>query len=238
MADKQQEQMQEIISGKRSFEVTKEDDTVLKLSVRMPTAEEQQAGDWEYSKAFNRAIVNGILPASRLQEILTENGVWTTAKDEAIEAKAEEVRDLTIKLEEAKAKKEKEELAEKLGQERSNLLNMRQELNDLLAHSAENKADEAQRNFLVALVVETEDGKPYWGSIDKFNKETDGNIIFRAVYEYMTFINDVPSDFAASLPENQVQEEEIEVEPAKEEDKKEEKSKKEEDKKEEDEPPY
>jgi hypothetical protein len=87
---------------------------------------------------------------------------------------------------------------------------MRQEKTQLLAHSAESKAEDAQRNYLVSQVTALASSDvPVWSSYEDFKTEEDSNLVFRATYEYLTLANGLPSDFVEQLPENQLDSEEV-----------------------------
>lgn len=190
---------------KREFTVTLTSGEDVKFTTRMATNEEIQDSEFEYSRIFNKAIMAGILPQSTLLAKLIETGVWSEAKDQAIEQQRVLVAGIEEKLGETESQSGREALAKELGSERGKLYNMRQEKIDLLAHTAEAKADEVQRNYIVSRVTERADTKkPVWKSFTEYRKEQDGGLLFRSTYEYLTFINGLPSDFINELPENQV----------------------------------
>lgn len=191
---------------KRTFTVEQNDGKSVELTTRAPSNEELQKSEFEYSKEFNKAIVNGILPQARLISELVSNGVWSEDKDQAIEEQREKVIEMESKLQEIENEDEKKAFSESLAKQRQALLDMRQEKNDMLAHSAEIKAENAQRNFLVSQVTEyKQSGAKVWKDYKAFQEEEDGNKLFLATYEYLTFINGLPSNFAEQLPENQVE---------------------------------
>lgn len=192
---------------KREFIVALSNGQTVNLTTRAPTNEELQESEFEYSKVFNRAIIGGIVPQSTLIAKLAENGIWDETKEQAIEEQRRIVIDLEQKLSDATDEIEKAGMALSLRQERDKLYRMRQERTELMAHSAEAKAEEVQRNYLVSRVTAfASNGKPVWKTFDLYRKEPDGNLLFRATYEYLTFINGLPSDFMNNLPENTVAE--------------------------------
>lgn len=189
--------------NKRLFTVQLQSGKEVKLSTRVATQEELNDAEFEYSKAFNHAIMNGIMPQSRMLSELLKNGIWSEERDEAIE----EQRQKVIKLEDLMDDEEtdKERVAEELKEARTLLYEMRQEKTDLLSHTAEAKADEAQRSFIVSRVTEdAKSGIRVWKKFNDYVTEEDANLVFRATYEYLTFVNNLPSDFMDQLPENQV----------------------------------
>jgi hypothetical protein len=189
---------------KREFSVSLMDGNTIKLTTRTPVNQELQDADFEYSKSFNKGIMNGILPQSRLMAAFVENGVWDKDK----EAQVLELRNKVAKLEDDLAQApeaDKVIVAKAVRFERDKLFTLRQEKNDLLSHSAEAKADESQRNHIVSRVTElAASGVRVWPTYRDFIEEKDGNLVFRAVYEYLTYANGLNSNFAAELPENKV----------------------------------
>lgn len=199
---------------KREFTVTLTSGEDVKFTTRMATNEEIQDSEFEYSRIFNKAIMAGILPQSTLLAKLIETGVWSEEKDQAIEQQRLSVAAIEEKLDGMESESGRQAMAEELQAERAKLYNMRQEKIDLLAHTAEAKADEVQRNYIVSRVTERVDTKkPVWKSFDEYKKEQDGGLLFRSTYEYLTFINGLPSDFIDELPENKVLGAEAEAEP-------------------------
>jgi len=189
----------------REFSVTLKSGEDVNFTTRMANNEEIQDSEFEYSRVFNKAIMAGILPQSTLLAKLIEAEIWSPEKDRAIEQQRVVVAGIEEKLGEEESESAREALARDLSDERAKLYNMRQEKIDLLAHTAEAKADEVQRNFIVSRVTARADTKkPVWKSYEEYRKEQDGGLLFRATYEYLTFINGLPSDFVDALPENQI----------------------------------
>ena len=191
---------------KRNFKVELNDGKEVELSTRLPKNSELQESEDEYSVAFNKAIMRGIMPESTLVDHLLKNGVWSPKKDEAIENQRLKVVELETLLEDEKKQVDKKKIAESLATEREKLYQLRQQKTQLLSHSAESKAEDAQRNYLVSKVTElASSGLPVWQTFEDFQQEEDSNLVFRATYEYLALANGLPSDFVEQLPENQVE---------------------------------
>ena len=194
---------------KRKFSVELADGQTVELTTRVPKNVELQESEDEYSVAFNKAIMRGIMPEATLIDSFLKTGVWSEEKDMAIEEQRLKVVDLEEKLEGEKKQVDKKRIASALTEEREKLYQMRQQRTQLLSHSAESKAEDAQRNFLVSKVTElASSGVPVWSSFEDFKNEEDGNLVFRSTYEYLTLANGLPSDFVDQLPENQINKDE------------------------------
>ena len=191
------------LTNRRKFTVELVSGEETNLTTRFPTNEELQDGEFEFSKSFNNAIINGILPEARLLAELMKNGIWDETKDQAIEDQRVKVVGLEEALSETEGS-EKVSVAETLGAARQELFGQRQARSELFAHSAEAKAEQAQRDVVVSRVTEYEkSGAPVWLTFETYRKEQDNNLLFRATYEYMTFESGLDANFIEQLPENQ-----------------------------------
>lgn len=178
---------------KRIYVVKKEDGSFVKLSVRTPNSEETEIADIEYSKSFVKALKNNIPTAKAMEKILAESGTWTKDDDKKLEDIIEEGAKLEDVLSDEKTSDaEKIEIEKRLNDLRDMSSELRREKNSYYNHTAESKAADAQRDCTVVLVTRFADSDlPVWKSLDDFLKEQDGNLIYRAVYEYLALLNGV-----------------------------------------------
>ena len=178
---------------KRIYVVKKEDGSFVKLSVRTPNSEETEIADIEYSKSFVKALKNNIPTAKAMEKILAESGTWTKDDDKKLEDIIEEGAKLEDVLSDEKTSDaEKIEIEKRLNDLRDMSSELRREKNSYYNHTAESKAADTQRDCTVVLVTRFADSDlPVWKSLDDFLKEQDGNLIYRAVYEYLALLNGV-----------------------------------------------
>ena len=178
---------------KRIYVVKKEDGSFVKLSVRTPNSEETEIADIEYSKSFVKALKNNIPTAKAMEKILAESGTWTKDDDKKLEDIIEEGAKLEdILADEKTSDAEKINIEKRLNDLRDMSSELRREKNSYYNHTAESKAADAQRDCTVVLVTRFADSDlPVWKSLDDFLKEQDGNLIYRAVYEYLALLNGV-----------------------------------------------
>ena len=189
----------------REFKVKLTDGQEVTLRTRNPNNAELQAAEDQYSIAFNNAIMKGIMPQAALVESLLKTGAWSDAKDAEIEEQRLKVVDLEEKLSKEDTQAGKEAIADKLRAERDILYRKRQARSALLAHTAESKAEDAQRDYIVSKVTElASSGVPVWKTYEDFKNEEDGGLVYSAIYEYLALANGLDEDFIANLPENQV----------------------------------
>ena len=178
---------------KRIYVVKKDNGSFVKLSVRNPNSEETEIADIEYSKAFVKALKNQIPTARAMEKILAESGTWTSEDDKKLNDIIEEGAKLEEVLSDEKTSEgEKKEIEKRLDELRDISADLRREKNSYYNHTAESKAADAQRDCTVVLVTRFADSDlPVWKSLDDFLKEEDGGLVYRAVYEYLAFINGV-----------------------------------------------
>jgi len=186
----------------RTFTAIRDDGSSIQLVVRMPDRRELEAADLEFSGVFNQALLDGRLPIrTRMLRELRKNGRWTHKEEEQIQDIQREHAEVRAALEadkfESPAAKEAT-LARKRDLE-YDLNSLRQELETMLSHTADSRADEARRNFLLACVIEKPNGERLWAQVQDLLNETDGTLLERVYYEYMTFINGVESEWERML---------------------------------------
>ena len=224
----------------RIFTVTKDNGTAVTVRLRKPNRRELEAGDFEQSRVFNQSLQNQLPTRNRLLRKLMEGGLWTQADNERLNTLRQAVAKtdmeniaLITKINEiakdaegkdkepgALTADETQQLAALRGEHEvkttervalfSELRQLRMEIDEMLGHTADAKAEEANRNFILACIseiVEVKDGKVakvvkrVWDSIEQMLGETDTNLMQRVVYEYMTFISGLPSEWGDETPE-------------------------------------
>jgi hypothetical protein len=187
--------------GYREFLAAKDNKSLVKLSVRHPGKKEVEAADLEYSGTFNRALLSGLPTQAKMIRELRENEVISVKTEEEIGQLSQDLRvlDDRIRKDSFKDDEEKKQVqADRLTKnKRLNILN--REVQDMIAHTADAKASEAQRNFLIACVVEYADGdkkgKRFYEDVEDLTSEQDGSLLNRCLYEYMTTVQNMPSEW-------------------------------------------
>lgn len=181
-----------------------EDETI---QIRMPSMKENNAADWEYSRAFNKAITQGITPRQVMLDKLRELEVWTTEDDEKRERLNEEIAAAMQDLEGA-ADKDDETAYEKFKSEvselRAELIQHNSALNAYLNHCAEEKANEARMLYLTYACARSDSNRHLWKSYKDFQEDNNQVRINTIFMHFLLFINGMSTDISSSLPENQV----------------------------------
>lgn len=221
---------EEIASGVRYFQA-EYNGVVLNLSVRKPTNKEIDKADWEYSKYFNKAVTEGIIPQSAMLVILNNNGTWTEEHEKEVEGLSVKLSELELELDkivdETRDIKRLNEVRDELRITRELLHEKRMEKQSYLFHTAEQKCEERKTRVLVSLVTEYADGPKKGLSVfaDQYkslknqpiNKSNiaiikefealqqcdDKNFVITCYINYLTLINGLAADFLnRSMPED------------------------------------
>lgn len=220
----------EVNSGMRYFEVEYNGET-LTLSIRRPSAKDVEKGDWEYSKYFNKAVSQNIIPQAAMLEILKENGTWTNEDEKEIELLSDDMVKLEVELkkinEETRDIKRLNEVRDALRECRSQIQEKRSKKQGYLFHTAETKCDERKTRVIVALVTEYGNGpkkglnffrdhnknktlaKKYSGGqnsvleFESLQAFDDQNLVVTCYINYLTLINGLAADFLdREMPED------------------------------------
>ena len=155
---------------------TKIQDKETTFLVKMPNLQNQREGQKVYNQAFSDAVKSGSIVRAKLDDLLTEQGLWDDSKQARFMAIQKELNDSEkklaiggISLREAKnvainMKKVRDELRE--------LISVKTNLD---THTAEGQADNARFNYLVSCcVVYNDSKKPYFSNYEDYlNRSSD-----------------------------------------------------------------
>ncbi len=204
MATKREER-----KGIRQFRAKRDDGSLILLTTRLPMQAETHAARLEYSAVFNDSLKHGLPTRTKMLKDLERSGLWGQAEKEEFERIRTEALGVDKQLtglrkslaekqgntnflgtpEERTIQGEISTLQARFDQLNAEFISMRQEVESMLEHTADARADDAFRNCLVACVTEYDDGvskgKRVWESIDSYVDENDMMLSQRALYEYL-----------------------------------------------------
>lgn len=196
--------------GFRTFTVRRGDRSKLTLTVRVPTREETRMAEAQQGRVYNEMLELGMPIKARLIRRMRENGSW----DETNERELEDARLEAVAADRgakearrlAQATPADAALAEAAAEAETALNAARarygrfvQELEAMFIHTADARADEARRNYLVACVV-TEaveagegfaEGERYFNSITEVEYPEDPEVAERCKFEFMLTDNGI-----------------------------------------------
>ncbi len=205
--------------GIRQFRAKRDDGSFILLTTRFPMQQELGAAKLELSVVFNESLMHGLPTRTKMMKNLERSGLWGTPEKEEFErirtsalGVDRQLVDLRGKLAAAQAGQsgatgaEATSLNEQIttlqaqyDQANVEFMDMRQEVESMLEHTADSRGDDAYRNFLVACVTERADGEHkgerLWDSVDAYVNETDMMLSQRALYEYLYCLADRKSEW-------------------------------------------
>jgi len=76
------------------------DDNVVKVLIKNPTAEQYRDSQIEYNKAFRQALDSGALLRQKINDYMTEQGIWSEEKQKKYEKFASDINAAEDKLSE------------------------------------------------------------------------------------------------------------------------------------------
>jgi hypothetical protein len=175
-----------------------------KFTVVSPSGENQKEANKIYNTAFSDAIKAKALVRAKLDDVLTEQGLWDDKKQQEFNSLQNEILEGERKLAKggialAQAKK----VAIKMKKDRTDLRDLIAVKTNLDTHTAEGQADNARFNYLVSCCLVYSDTKqPYFkGYQDYLNRAGEPVSVLAAQY-LASMLYGLDSDYEEKLPEN------------------------------------
>lgn len=154
--------------------------------LRSLTIKETNYVDYLYDRELRRGIDAGIPTEDEVKTINMKMGLWSPEQDEKIEAlkrakKQAQSRIMDFQYFKTKKKKEERKLAE-INREIERLLSLKE---SLFTNTAENRAEEIKRRYMVFMSTETMEEEKCWKTERDFLNETNNDLIFCLATEYV-----------------------------------------------------
>ncbi len=172
--------------------------------VRSPTLQDQKEATKIYNLAFSEALKAKAVVRAKLDDLLTEQGLWDDQKQNKFSQLQSEILNGEKKL--AKG-------GIPLSQARDIAMEMkklREELRDLISvktnldtHTAEGQADNARFNYLVSVCTVYNDNKqPYFSNYEDYNNRSSDIVAILAAQQLAGMLYGLDNDYESKLPEN------------------------------------
>ncbi len=180
-----QQKINQILWGKCIVEVVDSSDEIRPLILRSLTTHENNHLDFIYNRELREALEDGMLLSEELFDIYEEQELWNERDEILIRGMQKKISILKDQIHqftymksrrkraERDLKRTKEELEEKLSYR-----------NQLCMLSAENRAEEIKRRFMMMMSAEDIDGNKYWEDKEKFLNEIDLLLIYNLALAY------------------------------------------------------
>jgi len=201
------ENVKEILDSRREFTLETLENEINHYFIANPSGEDIRKADWQYSKIYNQAIVDGFLTQSQMVELLKDKGIlddkYTDRLDAVRTSLAAELFKLENLLEEAD-ESDREASALEIAGLRDELFQMNQMINGPMGNTCENLAEDARTEYLTSRIIQTKDGTKLWEEYEDYRGEDNTALCVKSRFEVMLWMQGLGSDFLENTPEQKV----------------------------------
>lgn len=199
--------VEKILDARREFTIETSENEIDHYFIANPTGEDIRKSDWQYSKVYNQAIVDGFLTQSQMIEVLKEKGIITDEYAERVERVRTSLAAELFKLEnllDGAAEEDREVVALEVAGLRDELFQVNQMVNGPMGNTCENLAEDARTEYLTSRVVQKRDGDRFWESFEDYRQEENTALCVKSRFEVMLWMQGLGSDFLENTPEQKV----------------------------------
>lgn len=166
-----------------------------KYTVIKPTNKIRKQSDAIYAKAYREAIGNGFLLNVEIDKILEERNLTDNDITKERTKLVKQIRDLEVILakEEYSSVEEGKEVAFKIKDLRSQLINADTAKSELNKLSADNLAENKRFAFLSYSCISSDDGKPVWSSFEEY-EDDESPLAYKAASELLVLQYNIYQD--------------------------------------------
>jgi hypothetical protein len=178
--------------------------TEKEVMVRTPSLTDQREAQKVYNQAFTDAIKSKAVVRAKMEDVLTEQGLWDKEKQAKLSELQSELLDHERKLAQGGISlKEAKRIAmvmKELREDIRDLISVRTSLDN---HSAEGQADNAKFNYLVSVCVVYNDSKePVFKNMEDYLNRATENVAIVGAQNLANMIYGLDSNYESNLPEN------------------------------------
>ena len=187
-----------------TFKATVKDKEV-EFLVKMPSLNDQREGQKVYNQAFSDAVKSGSIVRAKLDDLLTEQGLWDDHKQARFTTIQKEIADGEKTLAKGGISlKEAKNIAIKMKDLRDELRDLISVRTNLDTHTAEGQADNARFNYLVSVCVVYNDSskKAYFLNYEDYLNRSSDQVAILGAQKLAAMLYGLDSDFEKKLPEN------------------------------------
>ena len=196
--------VKDVLDSRREFILETPENEILHFYIANPTGEDIRKADWQYSKIFNQAIVDGFLTHSQMFDLLKEKNIITDDYNDQLETNRITLGAELFKLEnlmENATEEEKEFSALEVARLRDELFQLNQRINGPMANTCENLAEDARTDYLTSRIIQQKDKTRYWDTFDDYKYEENTALAVKSRFEVMLWMQGLESDFLENTPE-------------------------------------
>ncbi len=198
------ETVKEVLDSRREFTLETPDNEILHFFIANPTGEDIRKADWQYSKVYNQAIVDGFLTQSQMVKLLEEKEIITDEYTQQLEMVRISLGAELYKIEnllDAATEEERELSAMEVARLRDELFQLNQRVNGPMANTCENLAEDARTDFLTSRIVENKDTSKAWNDYGEYRNEENTALAIKSRFEVMLWMQGLESNFLENTPE-------------------------------------
>lgn len=186
---------------------TGENQKEVTIVVKQPPNSVIKAAERHKSKVWNEAIQDGVLTKKELVAFMKKRGVWDESKDKEEERITQEIIQLEKDLYRGKDGKkpkvsEGRDIAVQIRIKRFELRELISERISLEENTADNLADNARFDYLVANCSFYKDGRRIYKDFEDYNQKSADELAFAAAELLGQMLYNIDSSFEKNLPEN------------------------------------
>jgi len=172
--------------------------------VRSPSLQDQREGQKVYNQAFTDAIKSKSVVRAKMEDVLTEQGLWDTQKQARLTELQQDLLESERRLAQGGISlKEAKDVAMKMKETRDEIRELIGSRSSLDNHSAEGQADNAKFNYLVsACVVYNDTKQPVFKNMEEYLNRATESVAIQGAQNLANMLYGLDSDYENNLPEN------------------------------------
>jgi hypothetical protein len=174
------------------------------VSVRSPSLQDQREGQKVYNQAFTDAIKSKSVVRAKMEDVLTEQGLWDNQKQARLAELQQELLESERRLAQGGISlKEAKDVAMKMKETRDEIRELIGSRSSLDNHSAEGQADNSKFNYLVsACVVYNDTKQPVFKNMEEYLNRATESVAIQGAQNLANMLYGLDSDYENNLPEN------------------------------------
>lgn len=199
--------VKDVLDTRREFFFDNQEGETESYFIAPPGAADIRKADWQYSKIYNQAIVDGFLTQSQMVNLLREKGILSEEYTEKIEHVRINLAADLFKLENmgaALSDDDKEAIAMEIARFRDELFRLNQQVNGPMGNTCENLAEDARVEFITSRVIQKKNGSRVWEEFSDYQNEENSALSIKARFEVMLWMQGLDSNFMETTPEQTV----------------------------------
>jgi hypothetical protein len=196
--------VKDVLDSRREFTLETPDGEILHFYIASPSGEDIRKADWQYSKIFNQAIVDGFLTQSQMLQLLKEKGILNEDYTDVLENTRISLGAELFKLEnlmEESTESDREMSAMEVARLRDELFQLNQRINGPMANTCENLSEDARTDYLTSRIIQNKDKTRRWEDFDAYKNEENTALAIKSRFEVMLWMQGLDSNFLENTPE-------------------------------------